>query len=87
MSWLNSITPKILKDTLKSPTNNKYSRKSITMFVSFLMCLEIAIAYQFDVNTPEFVFWGFIGMTGSITGVSVADKYLGSKNKKENKKD
>lgn len=84
---------KIVDDTLKSP-NGKWSRKSLTAFVSFSMAIFLGsfiavyaplkgiILSQYATT----VFDSFMIMGGYLLGVSVADKFI-IKNNKEVKKD
>ena len=67
---------KIINDTLKSP-NGKWSRKSLTMLVSFLVTilLGIKIVFTKEVNTSAIdVFQGFLLLVGALSGITVWDK-------------
>lgn len=78
---------KINNDTLKNPSG-KYSRKNLTMFVSFLICCFIGVsefivnAYCFTLNYKpgnnleinEFTFTAFLVMAGYQTGLTVFNK-------------
>lgn len=77
---MNTIV-KILNDTLKSP-NGKYSRKSLTMFTSFVVAILLGIYIVFAnliTTTPVSeqatdVFYGFLAMAGGTTIITVWDK-------------
>lgn len=81
---------KIINDTLKSP-NGKWSRKSLTAFVSFIVSIVLGgfiavyapmkglILSQFSMG----VFESFMLMGGYLLGVSVVDKFTSKKAKKE----
>ncbi len=76
---------KLFKDTLQGP-NGKWSRKSLTMFVSF----AISIILGFYIVISDYilneeinryaieVFSGFLILTGALSGVTVFDKFYGS---------
>jgi hypothetical protein len=78
---------RIFEDTLKSP-NGKWSRKSLTLFVSFI----ISIVLGFYIVTSDFilkreinkysieVFNSFMLLTGALSGITVADKFTPNKN-------
>lgn len=78
---------KIFEDTLKSP-NGKWSRKSLTLFTSFL----ISIILGFYIVTSDFilkkeinkysieVFNSFMLLTGALSGITVADKFTPKNN-------
>ena len=78
---------KIINDTLKSP-NGKWSRKSLTMFSSFLVCIFLG-AYivvsnyiterPVSVNAID-VFNGFLLLVGALSGITVWDKQSLTKN-------
>lgn len=81
----------ILKDTLKSP-NGKWSRKSLTMFVSFITSIILGtyiVISNYITETPinQYaidVFQGFLLLTGALSGITVWDKQnMFGKNKKE----
>lgn len=71
----------ILNDTLKSP-NGKWSRKSLTMFVSFkvaiLLGFYIVISdYILDKEINRYavdVFQAFMLLVGALSGITVWDK-------------
>ena len=71
---------KIFKDTLMQ--NGKYSRKSLTAFVSFICAVLIGF---FIVIVPFVniyaisVFYGFLGLSGGTLGLTVIDKVKNSK--------
>jgi len=67
---------KIINDTLKSP-NGKWSRKSLTMFASFLVTILLGtkIVFSKEVNTSAIdVFQGFLLLVGALSGITVWDK-------------
>lgn len=86
---------KILNDTLKGPSG-KYSRKSLTMFISFgvsiLLGSYIVFAnYITEIPVNEYaidVFYGFLMLAGGTSVVTVWDKFKnrdnGSNNVTEN---
>lgn len=73
---------KLINDTLKSP-NGKWSRKSLTLFVSFV----IAVILGFYIVLSDFilkteinkysieVFDSFMLLVAALTGATVADKF------------
>lgn len=73
--------PKIIKDTLQGP-NGKWSRKSLTAFVSFIVSVllgaYIVISdYFLDREINQFaisVFYGFLALGGGTLGLTVIDK-------------
>lgn len=66
---------KLINDTLKSPSG-KWSRKSITMLVSFVICVIIWFLDQvIQLKVSEFIFWGFISLTGGISLTTILDKH------------
>lgn len=73
----------VLNDTLKSP-NGKYSRKSLTMFVSFGMAVLVG-GYVVHIRPQDGiqVFYGFLALGGGITGMSIYDKYKNGGQNKE----
>lgn len=79
---------KLISDTLKSP-NGKWSRKSLTMFVSFLISINLGTyivisdyVIEKEINKYAIeVFNGFLLLTGALSGITVWDKF--SNNKKE----
>jgi len=81
---------KIISDTLKTP-NGKWSRKSLTLFVSFnisiILGFYIVISdYILDKEINKYaieVFNGFMLLTGAMSGITVADKFTPSTTKKE----
>ena len=75
---------KIFKDTLQQ--NGRWSRKSLTMFISFVMaCLTgiYIVVSDYVLKDKEInryasdVFNGFLLLTGGLAGISVADKFTG----------
>ena len=72
---------KIIDDTLKSP-NGKWSRKSLTTFVSFIISIitgvYIVISHYFTNNPIStdaiLVFFGFLTMAGYSNHLSLKDK-------------
>jgi hypothetical protein len=72
---------KLISDTLKSP-NGKWSRKSLTMFVSFKVSIILGtyiVISNYITNTPVNnyaidVFQGFLLLTGALSGITVWDK-------------
>lgn len=79
---------KLINDTLKSP-NGKWSRKSLTMFVSFLVCIFLGayiVVSNYITETPVAVnaidvFQGFLLLVGALSGITVWDKQsLSNKN-------
>jgi anionic cell wall polymer biosynthesis LytR-Cps2A-Psr (LCP) family protein len=79
---------KIFNDILKGP-DGKYSRKSLTMFVSFISSVVlgtyIVVAnYITDIPINQYaidVFQGFLLLVGTLSGVTVWDKQNLFKNK------
>lgn len=71
---------KIIDDTLKF--KGKWSRKSLTTFVSFIMSILIGwyIALS-KIHNPsaELVFLGFLGLSGGALGLTVIDKIKNGK--------
>jgi|JI9StandDraft_1071089.scaffolds.fasta_scaffold28359_3 hypothetical protein len=80
----------IIKDTLKTPTG-KWSRKSLTMFTSFVISIilggYIVISDRFldeELNRYAIeVFDAFMILTGAMSGVTVLDKKFLNKEKTE----
>lgn len=74
---------KIINDTLKSP-NGKWSRKSLTMLLSFIVAISLGIKIVFskEINTNAIdVFNGFLLLVGALSGITVWDKQsLGKQN-------
>jgi hypothetical protein len=72
---------KIFNDTLKGPSG-KYSRKSLTMFISFSISIILGIYivisdYILNKEINKYaidVFYGFLMLTGGLSGVTVWDK-------------
>lgn len=72
---------KIIDDTLKSP-NGKWSRKSLTTFISFIISIitgvYIVISHYFTTNPIStdaiLVFFGFLTMAGYSNHLSLKDK-------------
>lgn len=77
---------KIFSDTLKSP-NNKWSRKSLTLFVSFGISIVLGLyivgsdfILKEEINKYAIeVFNGFMLLVAALTGATVADKFTPSK--------
>lgn len=75
---------KIIDDTLKNP-NGKWSRKSLTMLVSFIMCILIGtyIVISNYITETEInkyaieVFYGFLLLSGGTSALTVYDKIKG----------
>lgn len=75
---------KIIDDTLKNP-NGKWSRKSLTMLVSFMMCILIGtyIVISNYITETEInkyaieVFYGFLLLSGGTSALTVYDKIKG----------
>lgn len=73
---------KIFNDTLKSP-NGKYSRKSLTMFASFIISTIIGayiVVSNYITETPinQYaieVFYGFLLLSGGTSVMTVWDKF------------
>jgi len=73
---------KIIDDTLKSP-QGKWSRKSITMVVSFIVAISIGtyiVIANYITETPvnEWaieVFNAFMLLTATLSGITVWDKF------------
>lgn len=67
---------KIINDTLKSP-NGKWSRKSLTMFTSFVLAIVhgsyIVVAKEVNHYAIE-VFFGFLLLAGGTSALTVYDK-------------
>lgn len=73
----------MINDTLKGP-NGKWSRKSLTAFVSFVMMVLVgAFIVVSDYLIPEskeinqyaiMVFYGFMTLGGGTLGLTVVDK-------------
>jgi hypothetical protein len=77
---------KLLKDTLTNPVTGRYSRKSITLFVSFgaAMFYEfvlpfIAFLINFEFQPSQYVFDGLLLFTASLFGITIADKKFENK--------
>lgn len=68
------MVKKILSDTLKSP-EGKFSRKNLTMFASFHICIImgfIDMLTQYKIN--EVIFMSFMGMAAGQSALTVYDK-------------
>lgn len=87
MIYLNKIIKvlnKIVDDTLKSP-NGKWSRKSLTMFTSFVFALMfgtyIVMCNLITTNPLSHdaitVFWGLISLSGGTSFLTVYQKLQG----------
>jgi hypothetical protein len=81
---------KLINDTLKSPSG-KWSRKSLTMFVSFIISIQLGTyivvsdyVLEKEINRYAIdVFNGFLILTGALSGVTVWDKQTNSNKNKE----
>lgn len=80
---------KILQDTLKSP-NGKWSRKSLTLFVSFIIAIilgsYIVVAPHISVVINQYaieVFNSFMLLVAALSGITVADKFTPNKPSKD----
>jgi len=78
---------KILNDTLKGPSG-RYSRKSLTMLTSFSISIILGLYIVFsdrilnkEINRYAIdVFYGFLMLTGGLSGVTVWDKSRNNNN-------
>ena len=85
---------KIIDDTLKNP-NGKWSRKSLTMLVSFIMCILIGtyIVISNYITETEInkyaieVFYGFLLLSGGTSALTVYDKIKGKKKGNDDESD
>ena len=76
---------KIIEDTLKK--NGKYDKQALTFFTSFVIsvCLGVSntlTSYILNVTenqTADSVFNAFMVLTGALSGVNVANKFVDSK--------
>lgn len=76
-----STIKKIIDDTLKSP-NGKWSRKSLTMFTSFVVSIVLGtyiVICNYITDTPIStnaidVFQSFMLLTATLSGITVWDK-------------
>ena len=76
---------KIIEDTLKK--NGKYDKQALTFFTSFVIsvCLGVSntiMSYILNVTenqTADSVFNAFMVLTGALSGVNVANKFVDSK--------
>jgi len=67
------ILEKILSDTLQ--INGKYSRKSLTMLVSFGFCVFIGLVDMFTIyKCNDMIFLSFMGMAMGQTALTMYDK-------------
>lgn len=74
---------KIVNDTLKTP-KGKWSRQSLTFFVSFIISILLGIIATFlsyflniTVNeTAMHIFDGFMTLTGVMSGTSIVSKLV-----------
>lgn len=81
---------KLINDTLKAP-NGKWSRKSLTMFTSFVVAIILGtyiVISNYITKTPISiyaidVFQAMMLLTGALSGVTVWDKQSLYKNQKE----
>lgn len=67
---------KLISDTLKNP-QGKWSRKSLTTFVSFINAIAVGwfIVVAENVNIYAIsVFYGFLGLGGGALALTVIDK-------------
>lgn len=65
---------KIWYDTLTGP-DNKYSRKSLTSFVSFKVAIILAFLDVMHCCTVNIeIFYGFLGLGGGTLAMTVWDK-------------
>lgn len=86
------IINKIVNDTLKTP-QGKFSRKSLTMFVSFIMSILIGswvvVCNYFTPNPPsEYsveIFYGFLLLSGGTSVLTVYQKLKGHQQNEEEK--
>jgi len=82
---------KLINDTLKSP-NGKWSRKSLTLFSSFVVSLVLGFYivlsdFFLKVEINKFsieVFDSFMLLVAALTGATVADKFAPKTKKLEN---
>jgi len=82
---------KLINDTLKSP-NGKWSRKSLTLFVSFVVALVLGFYIvlsdfflKVEINKYSIeVFDSFMLLVAALTGATVADKFAPKTKKLEN---
>ena len=73
---------KLINDTLKSP-NGKWSRKSLTLFVSFIISIILGFyivisdfILKTEINKYSIeVFDSFMLLVAALTGATVADKF------------
>ena len=78
-----SLINKILSDTLTNE-KGKYSRKSLTMFVSFGVCVAMGFIDMFtNFKINDIVFFSFMGMSGGQTLASLYDKKISNNKEKE----
>jgi len=81
---------KIITETLKSP-NGKWSRKSLTMFTSFVISIILGFyivisdyILQKEINKYAIeVFNGFMLLVAALTGATVADKFTPTKKEEQ----
>lgn len=81
-----NIINKIVNDTLKTP-QGKWSRKSLTMFVSFIFALifgSYIVMCNLITTTPLnhdaiTVFWGLLSLTGGTSFLTVYQKLQNKK--------
>jgi hypothetical protein len=73
---------KIIDETLKNPKTGEWSRKNITSMASFVSAIVYAfVGLFFNYEVKEFIFIGFLSLTGSLLGISSWEKL----NLKQNK--
>ena len=66
---------KMLKDTLCNK-EGKYSRKSLTMLVSFQVLIVLAfIDTMTSYFVSEYIFYSFLGLSGGHSVLTVIDKF------------
>jgi hypothetical protein len=87
-----TIFQKIINDTLKTPKTGKWSRKSLTMFVSFIMSIIIGIYIVIsdyflheEINRYAIdVFYGFLVIAGGTSVLTVWDKMKNRRDRNNN---
>ena len=66
----------IIKDTLKNPGTNQWSRKNLTAVTSLFYAMWYAAhGLIFCGEVLEFVVFGFLGLAGGMLGVSSWEKF------------
>lgn len=73
----------LINDTLKSP-EGKWSRKSLTMFTSFVVAIIMGfyIVIKYEQAATE-IFYGFILLSGGTSVLALYDKIKGKQINKE----